>query len=96
MLPRKDARDLVVLAVGFAYLQAVADQARIATVQAQVETATAINRQASDQVKAGTSPAIDGLRAKVELQHILQLLQASRSTPLARYKARTVLTSMVG
>jgi|SRR5450432_1942241 len=73
----KDARDLVVLAVGFAYLQAVADQARIETAEAQVKTALAIHSQASDQVNAGTSPAIDGLRAKVELQtRQQQLIQA--------------------
>src|SRR5882724_2416921 len=55
----KDARDLVVLAVGFTYLQAIADETRIETAKAQVETAQAIYSQASDQVNAGTSPAID-------------------------------------
>ena len=35
----KDARDLVVLAVGYTYLQAIADEARIATADAQVQTA---------------------------------------------------------
>src|ERR1700690_485556 len=64
----KDARDLVVLAVGYSYLQAIADEARTETAEAQVTTAQAIYSQASDQVNAGTSPAIDGLRAKVELQ----------------------------
>jgi outer membrane protein TolC len=73
----KDARDLVVQAVGFTYLQAVADEARVETAQAQVEAATAVYNQASDQVKAGTSPEIDGLRAKVEMQtRQQQLIQA--------------------
>ena len=73
----KDARDLVVLAVGYTYLQAIADEARIETAQAQVNSAQAIYSQASDQVTAGTSPAIDGLRAKVELQQRQQqLIQA--------------------
>lgn len=73
----QDARDLVVLAVGFTYLQAIADQARIETADAQVHTAQALYNQASDQVKAGTSPAIDALRAKVELQtRQQQLIQA--------------------
>ena len=49
----KDARDLVVLAVGYAYLQAIADEARIETAAAQVKTAQALYNQASDQVKAG-------------------------------------------
>src|SRR5208283_469075 len=35
----KDARDLVVLAVGYTYLEGIADEARIETAQAQVETA---------------------------------------------------------
>ena len=73
----KDARDLVVLAVGYTYLQAIADKARVETAEAQVKTAQAIYDQASDQVNAGTSPAIDGLRAKVELQtRQQQLIQA--------------------
>src|SRR5258708_3279502 len=43
----KDAGDLVVLAVGFSYLQAIADEARIATAKAQVDTAQAIYNHAS-------------------------------------------------
>ncbi|HYL46412.1 MAG TPA: TolC family protein [Candidatus Limnocylindrales bacterium] len=73
----KNARDLVVLAVGFTYLQGIADEARIETATAQVKTAQALYDQASDQVKAGTSPAIDALRARVELQtRQQQLIQA--------------------
>lgn len=73
----KDARDLVVLAVGSAYLVATADEARIDTAQAQVMTAQAIFDQANDQVTAGTSPDIDALRAKVQLQtREQQLIQA--------------------
>jgi outer membrane protein TolC len=64
----KNARDLVVLAVGYTYLEAIADEARIETAEAQVKTAQALYDQAADQVTAGTSPDIDGLRAKVELQ----------------------------
>jgi len=75
----KDARDLVVLAVGFAYLQAIADAARIETADAQVKTAQALYDQASDQVKAGTSPAIDALRAQVELKTRQQQLIQSRN-----------------
>jgi len=64
----KDARDLVVLAVGLQYLQAIADAARVETADAQVNTSQALFDQANDQVKAGTSPAIDATRAHVELQ----------------------------
>jgi outer membrane protein TolC len=75
----KDARDLVVLTVGFAYLQAIADEASIEAVDAQVKTAQALYDQASDQVKAGTSPAIDSLRARVELQTRQQQLIQTRN-----------------
>ena len=63
--------------MGYAYLQAIADEALIESVGAQVNTAQALYNQASDQVKAGTSPAIDALRAHVELQtRQQQLIQA--------------------
>src|SRR6202142_2175764 len=75
----KDARDLVVLTVGFAYLQAIADEASIEAVDAQVKTAQALSDQASDQVKAGTSPAIDSLRARVELQTRQQQMIQTRN-----------------
>ena len=88
----KDARDLVVLAVGFSYLQAVADEARVETVAAQVETAKAIYNQASDQVNAGTSPAIDGLRAKVELQtRQQQLIQARNDFAIQKLAVARVI-----
>jgi outer membrane protein TolC len=88
----KDARDLVVLAVGYTYLQAIADEARIATAQAQVETADALYKQASDQVTAGTSPAIDGLRAKVELQtRQQQLIQAKNNLSIQKLTVARVI-----
>jgi len=64
----KDARDLVVLATGSAYLQAIAGAARVETAQAQVETARALYRKAVAQQQAGVAPAIDTLRAQVEYQ----------------------------
>jgi outer membrane protein TolC len=64
----KDARDLVVLATGNAYLQAIAGAARVETVQAQVETAKALYDKAVAQQQAGVAPAIDTLRAQVEYQ----------------------------
>ena len=88
----KDARDLVVLAVGFVYLQAIADEARIETAQAQVETAQTIYSQASDQVSAGTSPEIDGLRAKVELQtRQQQLIQARNDFAIQKLTVARVI-----
>jgi len=75
----QDARDLVVLSVGYAYLQVIASEARVDTAQAQVDTAQALYNQAADQVTAGTSPQIDGLRAQVELKTRQQQLIAAKN-----------------
>ena len=73
----KDARDLVVLATGNAYLQAIAGAARVDTAQAQVTTAKALYDKAVAQQQAGTSPAIDTLRAQVQYQTRQQQLIAA-------------------
>ncbi|HKN17031.1 MAG TPA: TolC family protein [Candidatus Sulfotelmatobacter sp.] len=75
----KDARELVVLAVGNSYLLAIADAARIETAEAQVTNAQALFDKAVDQQKAGLSPAIDTLRSQVELQTRRQQLIAARN-----------------
>jgi outer membrane protein TolC len=88
----KDARDLVVLAVGYTYLQAIADAARIETADAQVKTAQALYDQAADQVTAGTSPSIDALRAKVELQtRQQQLIQAKNNFAIQKLTLARVI-----
>jgi outer membrane protein TolC len=88
----KDARDLVVLAVGFTYLEAIADEARVDTAAAQVQTAQALYDQAADRLKAGTSPAIDGLRAKVELQtRQQQLIQAKNNLAIQKLTVARVI-----
>lgn len=87
-----DARDLVVLAVGFVYFQAVADEARIATDEAQVQTAQALFDQATDQVKAGTAADIDALRSKVELQtRQQQLIQAKNDFAIQKISVARVI-----
>jgi outer membrane protein TolC len=75
----KDARELVVLAVGNAYLLAIADASRIETGEAQVANAQALYDKAIDQQKAGVTPSIDTLRAQVELQTREQQLIAARN-----------------
>ena len=75
----KNARELVVLAVGNSYLQAIAAAARVETADAQVRAAQALFNKASDQQKAGLSPAIDALRSQVELQNRQQQLIAARA-----------------
>jgi outer membrane protein TolC len=75
----KNARELVVLAVGNSYLVALSGAARVATAQADVTTAQALYDKAADQQKAGVSPAIDTLRAHVELQTRQQELIVARN-----------------
>ena len=75
----KDAREIVVLAIGNAYLQAIAASARVETSEAQVKSAQALYDKASDQLKAGLTPAIDALRSQVELQARQQQLIVARN-----------------
>ena len=81
----KDAREMVVLAVGNSYLQSIAAGARVETTEAQVKNAQALYDKAADQLKAGLSPAIDALRAQVELQSRQQQLIVARND-LAKLK----------
>jgi outer membrane protein TolC len=64
----KDARDLVVLAVGGAYLQTVAARARVQWARSQVETARALAKQTSELRQAGLLPQLDVNRSLVEQQ----------------------------
>ena len=87
-----DANELVVLAVGYVYFQAVADEARIATNEAQVQTAQALFDQATDQVNAGTAADIDALRTKVELQtRQQQLIQARNDFAIQKITVARVI-----
>ncbi|MGH9355536.1 MAG: TolC family protein, partial [Terriglobia bacterium] len=63
----KDARNLVVLVVGNAYLVANTGAARVKAKTAEQITAQALYKQAADRFHAGLSPKIDLLRAQVEL-----------------------------
>ncbi|MGA2346216.1 MAG: TolC family protein [Candidatus Sulfotelmatobacter sp.] len=81
----KDAREMVVLAVGNSYLESIAAAARVETAQAQVASAQALYDKAADQLKAGLSPAIDALRSQVELQTRQQQLIVARND-LAKMK----------
>jgi len=81
----KDAREMVVLAVGNAYLESIAAAARVETSEAQVKSAQALYDKAADQQKAGLSPAIDALRSQVELQTRQQQLIVARND-LAKLK----------
>jgi outer membrane protein TolC len=75
----EDARDVVVLAVGTAYLQVIASQSRLATAQAQLEVARTLEEQTANQVRSGLSAEIDGSRATVERQTDEQRLIVSQA-----------------
>jgi len=75
----KDARNLVVLVVGNAYLVANAGAARVQSVAAEERTAQALYQQAVDRFHAGLSPEIDMLRAQVELKSRQEQLLAARN-----------------
>jgi outer membrane protein TolC len=75
----KEARELVVLVTGNAYLQAIAGAARVETAEAQVQTAQTLAGRSDDQLKAGVIPAIDSLRARVQLHSRQQQLIAARN-----------------
>ena len=75
----RDARDTVVLVVTGLYLQAVAGASRVEAANAEVATAEAVYQQAQDFKRAGVVPAIDVLRAQVELRSQQQRLIFSRN-----------------
>lgn len=76
----EDARNEVVLSVGNAYLLVIADQARVRSSQAQVQTSKVSFDQAHQQHLAGTSPLLDELRAQVDYQTQQQNLIQAQAT----------------
>ena len=91
-LSAQDARDLVVLTVGNAYLLVLADESQVASVESQVATAKVSLDQAVANHEAGTAPLLDELRARVDSQSLQQQLIVARNS-LAKDKlslARTI------
>jgi outer membrane protein TolC len=78
-LTAEDARELVVLTVGNAYLLCIADAARIEAVTAQLATSKISLDQAVANHDAGTSPRLDVLRAQVDYQNEQQSLISSKN-----------------
>ena len=76
-LSAQDARDLVVLTVGNAYLLCIADAARIDSVKATMDTSKVSLDQANSNHEAGTAPRLDVLRAQVDYQNEQQQLIAA-------------------
>jgi outer membrane protein TolC len=91
-LSAQDARDMVVLTVGNAYLMCVADAARVQSVGAELQTTQVSLDQANANHNAGTSPKLDVLRAQVDNQNLQQQLIVAQNQ-LAKDKlslARTI------
>jgi outer membrane protein TolC len=76
-LSSQDSRDLVVLAVGGAYLEVLADKARVRSALAQLDTANALFQQASQQRAVGIMAQVDVDRSQVQA-----LTQQQRVTSL--------------
>lgn len=79
-LSSEDARQMVILTVGNAYLRVLADKAQIDSTQAQVETSKVSLDQAVSNHAAGTAPKLDELRAQVDYQTLEQQLIVARNT----------------
>jgi outer membrane protein TolC len=92
-LNAQDARELVVLVVGNAYLLALADETRIASVEAQVATAKISLDQALANHQAGTAPLLDELRARVDSQSLEQQLIVAKN---ALEKDKLALARTIG
>ncbi len=75
----RDARELVVAAVGSVYLQALAGEARVITARAQLATAQTLFDNTVEMHRAGVTPGIDELRARVELESRHQQLIAAEN-----------------
>jgi outer membrane protein TolC len=92
-LSAEDARQLVILTVGNAYLRVLADQSQIESTQAQVETSKVSLDQAVNNHSAGTAPKLDELRSQVDNQSLQQQLIVARNT---HEKDKLALARIIG
>jgi outer membrane protein TolC len=89
----QDARDMVILTVGNAYLLVLADESQVASVEAQVATAKISLDQAAANHQAGTAPLLDELRSRVDSQSLDQQLIVARN---ALEKDKLALARVIG
>jgi outer membrane protein TolC len=89
----QDARELIVLAVGGAYLQTIAAKARMASEESQLQSANAVFDQSKQQFEQGLIAKVDADRNEVQaLTHQQRLL--SLKNDLAKQKIN--LARMIG
>ena len=92
-LSADDAKQLVILTVGNAYLKVLADEAQIRATEAQVATSKVSLDEASSNHSAGTAPKLDELRAQVDYQSQQQQLIVAKN---ALEKDKLALARTVG
>jgi outer membrane protein TolC len=89
----QDARELIVLAVGGSYLQTIAAKARVASEEAQLQSANAVFDQSRQQLEQGLIAKVDADKNEVQaLTHQQRLL--SLKNDLAKQKIN--LARMIG
>jgi outer membrane protein TolC len=81
----QDSKDMVVLAVGGAYLQVIAARARVESAKAQLATADALYQQTAQQRKVGLLAQIDVDKSQVQMLTEKQRL-ASLENDFAKQK----------
>ena len=92
-LSAQDAKQMVILTVGNAYLKVVADEAQVEASKQQVETSKVSLDQANRNHEAGTAPRLDALRAQVDTQSLeQQLISAENSVD----KDKLALARVIG
>jgi outer membrane protein TolC len=92
-LSDRDARELVVLAVGSEYLRVLADAALVEFQEAQVKYAKSSYDQSVAQNEAGTKSPVDTERSQVEWQTEQQRLTSQRADLI---KQKRSLSRMIG
>jgi outer membrane protein TolC len=88
-----DARETVTLVVADLYLEAIAAQSRVEAAEAQLRTAEAVFKQATDLRSAGVAAGIDVLRAQVQMGTYRQRLLAVQN---ALDKQKLALARAIG
>jgi outer membrane protein TolC len=92
-LSAQDARQMVILTVGNAYLKVLADEAQVEASKQQVETSKVSLDQANNNHEAGTAPRLDALRAQVDTQSLQQQLISAQN---AVEKDKLALARVIG
>ena len=90
---QRDVREQIVLAVAAAYLQVLAQDARVAAADSQVKYAQAIYDQAVEEKAAGAKSSIEVNRSLVQLQARQQYLLAQLG---AAQKQKMILARIIG